>query len=75
MKTTVNPRCDGSHCTEENGAVKLFPLGGGSNGILCLSCWAHENKYRYERGKETGRPEDWPQLNWFDAPMVPDDFE
>lgn len=62
-----NPNCNGSHCREESGPVKKYPLGGGANLYLCLSCWAHENRYRYERGRETGAPENWPQLNWFEA--------
>jgi hypothetical protein len=59
-----NPNCDGSHCRSEAGEVRTYPLGGGANLILCMSCWAHENRYRFERGAETQRTEDWPQLNW-----------
>ncbi len=62
--TTHNPNCDGSHCESETGEVRVYPLGGGANVILCLACWACENRYRYERGRETGRPSDWPQVNW-----------
>lgn len=62
-----NPNCDGSHCRCATGEVRLYPLGGGANLILCLACWAHENRYRYERGKETRNMETWPQLNWFEA--------
>lgn len=64
MTTTHNPNCDGSHCKSETGEVRVYPLGGGANAILCLACWAYENRYRYERGQETGRPNDWPQVNW-----------
>jgi hypothetical protein len=59
-----NPNCCGDACRSKEGEVRVYPLGGGANLIVCLACWVHENKYRYERGKETGRPEDWPQQNW-----------
>ena len=59
-----NWNCDGAHCTETSGQVRTYPLGGGANLILCLSCAAQENRYRYQRGRETRRPEDWPQVNW-----------
>jgi len=62
-----NNMCDGSHCNKETGEVKLYPLGGGGNLILCGVCWAHENKYNYNRGRETGRPEDFPQHDWYKA--------
>ena len=60
-----NYNCDGSHCTTSVGEVRVYPTGGGSNLILCQSCAAHENRYRYERGRDTGRPADFPQVNWF----------
>jgi hypothetical protein len=64
---THNPNCDGDHCREATGEVRLYPIGGGGNAILCLACWAHENRFRYQRGRDTGAPANWPQLNWFDA--------
>jgi hypothetical protein len=42
-------------------------LGSGGNLILCHACFAHENRYRYNRGVETKRPNDWPQVNWAEA--------
>lgn len=63
----TNPNCDGAHCREALGEVRVYPLGASGNLILCLACWAAENRYRYERGRETGRPEDWPQVNWWRA--------
>jgi hypothetical protein len=59
-----NNNCDGSHCREATGQVRLYPLGGGGNLILCHACWAHENRYRYERGREMKAPENFPQQNW-----------
>jgi hypothetical protein len=63
-----NNNCDGSHCRSEAGEVRLYPLGGGANLILCHACWAHENRYRYERAHErNAEPANWPQVNWHAA--------
>ena len=62
-----NPNCDNDKCTASNGPVKLYPIGGGGNAILCRQCWLHENHYRHERGLETGQPNNWPQENWNEA--------
>lgn len=59
--------CDGSGPHSGPDQVRVFPLGGGGNLILCLACWARENRYRYERGRETGAPENWPQENFHSA--------
>lgn len=58
-----NPNCSGGHCASATGEVRVYPLGGGANQIFCHACWAHENRYRYERGD----PAKWPQLNWNEA--------
>lgn len=49
MSNTKNWNCCGDQCRDPNGEVRLYPLGGGANLILCHACWAHENRYRYER--------------------------
>jgi hypothetical protein len=67
-----NWNCDGSKCTDPNGATRVYPLGGGGNLILCLSCFANENKYRFHRGRETGHPENFPQVSWSDAKPYPE---
>ena len=67
MSEIHNPMCDGSHCRSDAGEVRLYPLGAGGNLILCHACWATENRYRYERGRETRAPENWPQENWYEA--------
>lgn len=71
MVTTETPtvHCDGAGPHEDMG-TRLYPLGGNANLILCYSCWVRENRYRYNRGVETRRPEDWPQQNWFAATEV-----
>lgn len=66
-----NPNCSGDQCREPNGTVRTYPLGGGANLILCQACWAHENRYRYERGRDTGCPENWPQVDWFKCEEYP----
>jgi len=59
-----NPNCDGAgpHTAP---TVKMYPLGAGGNAILCLFCWAAENRYHYERGKEM---DGWPQEDWYRTP-------
>jgi hypothetical protein len=65
--TTQNPNCSGNHCRSTTGEVRVYPLGGGGNLILCIACWAHENRYRFERGRETREPANWPQVDWATA--------
>lgn len=62
----LSNNCDGSgpHSGVE---TRLYPLGGGANLILCHACAERENRYRRERGRETGAPENWPQVNYFDC--------
>lgn len=73
-----NNMCDGNHCREEHGEVRVYPLGAGGNLILCQACWAHENRYRYQRAYEhNGRRNPdisgtegqklWPQEDWYTA--------
>ena len=69
----LNPNCDGNHCTEKNGEVKVYPLGAGGNLILCSSCFQHENAYRRVRGKHYGRPEEWPEVDWCMAGKYPEE--
>lgn len=65
----TNWNCDGNgpHLA---GEVRLYPTGNEplhGNLILCQTCWAAENRYRFSRGKEAGRPEAWPQHVWNEA--------
>jgi len=62
-----NNNCDNDKCIEPHGEIRVYPLGGGANLLLCRSCWAHENRYRKERGCETGQLENWPVLQWTSA--------
>ena len=55
-----NWNCGGDHCREPNGEVRVYPLGGGANLILCRACCDHENRDRAERGQ----PDKWPQQDW-----------
>lgn len=58
-----NSMCDGNNCRYEHGEVRLYPLGGNGNLILCYYCWEHENSFRYLQGKRYD-PKNWPQHNW-----------
>jgi hypothetical protein len=70
--SNINPNCDGSHCRQP-GEVRLYPLGGGANLILCASCWYHENAFNRQRARETGAPENFPQRDWNTAKHYPEE--
>jgi hypothetical protein len=59
-----NPNCDGQWCRKDIGPVRLYPLGGSGNLILCRDCFNHENAYRRLRGRQTRSPENWPEVEW-----------
>lgn len=59
-----NVNCDGSFCASNTGQVRVYPLGGGANLILCRACWEHENRYRAQRGRDTGAKDNWPTVEW-----------
>jgi hypothetical protein len=65
-----NPNCDGEHCVADS-EVRVYPLGGGANLILCRSCFAHENAYRRQRAAQTARALDWPLVEWETAERYP----
>jgi hypothetical protein len=68
--SNINPNCDGSHCRHCYKEVRQYSLGGGNALCLCLPCFANENMHRHNRAKETGRPEDSPQISWSTAEVV-----
>lgn len=47
-----NPNCDNDKCRDANGEVRVLPLGGGANLILCRACFEHELRFRRERNRE-----------------------
>jgi hypothetical protein len=59
-----NWNCDGGTAHSSNPEVRVYPLGGGGNLILCRLCWDHENKWRAQRTKEVGDKTAWPQVDW-----------
>ena len=44
-----NPNCDNDKCVRPNGEVRVLPLGGGANLIVCEVCYDHEMRYRRGR--------------------------
>jgi len=68
MKVNNNPNCDGNHCRQANGEVRVLPSGGDSNLILCLECFCHEMDWRKERNRERAfRIPTWNSLKVYDA--------
>jgi hypothetical protein len=61
-----NPNCDGERCAGP-GEVRVYPIGGGSNLILCRRCFARENDFQRQH---------WPQreiVRWESAKHYPED--
>jgi hypothetical protein len=50
--------------------VRKYPSSGGGDLCLCLPCFANENMHRHMRAKQTGRPEDCPQISWSTAEVM-----
>lgn len=45
-----NPNCDGAGpCAV--GEIRVLPMGGGSNGLLCRQCFYKEIAYRQDRNR------------------------
>ena len=42
--------------------------------VCSLPCFASENLDRYQRVKEAGHPEDWPQVSWAIAEVIFDKY-
>ena len=66
-----NPNCDGNKCHSDTGEVRVYPLGGGGNLILCRQCWTYENIYRHSKGDRDA----WPPVDWSTARVYPDEAE
>lgn len=59
-----NPNCDGAHCANEAGEVRTLPAGGGSNIILCKSCFCYEIKWRRDRNTALDKADRFPLPKW-----------
>ena len=68
--SNINPNCDGSHCRHGYKEVRKYPSSGGGDLYLCLPCFANENMHRHMRAKQTGGPEDCPQVSWSTAEVI-----
>lgn len=44
-----NNMCDNDKCRSETGEVRVLPLAGDGNLILCRACYDHEMRWRRER--------------------------
>ena len=58
----ITNHCDGSG-PHSGSTVKIYPLGGGANGILCRSCWSKENQHRLAMGRHYNS-DNFPQHDW-----------
>ncbi len=61
--TNTQNNCDGrGPCTP--GTVKVLPIGGEGNLILCRSCWNREIEYRQNRNRSLGKFAQFDTPNW-----------
>ena len=60
----MNPNCDNDRCRSLSGEVRVLPLGGDGNAILCHRCYCVEMLYRRERNKELGQDVQYALLAW-----------
>ena len=58
--------CDGSG-PHSLGDVRVMPMGGGGNLILCLRCWMKENTYRIERNRDLADFAKFEIIDWQNA--------
>lgn len=61
-----NPNCDNDKCKSAIGEVRVLPIGGDSNAILCHACYAHEMAFRAERNIELGKAYQFDLPKWED---------
>lgn len=59
-----NPMCDGDKCLSESGEVRVLPLNGDANLIVCQSCHAHEMRYRRDMNKNLSKDAQWDLPEW-----------
>jgi hypothetical protein len=50
-----NPNCCGSGPCSSNPEVRVLPLGGEGNLILCWRCYGNEIRFRRERNEELSK--------------------
>jgi hypothetical protein len=51
-----NWNCDGDKCTNPNGEVRVLPLNGDSNLIVCYSCFLNEMRHREYLNQDYVKP-------------------
>ena len=61
-----NPDCDGDKCRKSvaGEGVRLLPIGGSANIIVCRACYEHEIAYRRERNAELGKDCQYDLPSW-----------
>ena len=59
-----NDQCDNRWCESANGQVRLLPLPGGANAILCFHCFAYEMRARTRANKDLAGDCRWDIPAW-----------
>lgn len=64
--TMKNPNCDNDKCVSANGQVRVLPVGGQSNMILCRKCFDYEILYRRDRNRKLSKDCQFALPSWDD---------
>lgn len=69
----VNPNCDGTGPHNLLLQVRLMPIAGGGNLILCHTCWNRENHWRYRENQRLAEDSEtqYDILPWREAEVYP----
>lgn len=49
-----NYNCDNDYCKYANGEIRVLPIGGDSNALLCKACYEHEILFRRDLNEDLG---------------------
>jgi hypothetical protein len=61
VNASANPKCDKGNCDSATGEVRILPVGGDCNAILCHKCFDDEIKWRKRNNTWVHNKQDLPQ--------------
>lgn len=65
-----NPNCDHWYCAGPDTEVRILPLPGGANAILCSSCFMHEMNWQRLRNQTLAVDARFPLPLWQDLEKI-----
>ncbi len=70
----MNPNCCGGHCLNDEGEVRVLPLGKNphhGNLILCRYCFEHEMNWRRDRNRDLAKDAQFKIHAWDSLEVYP----